>query len=96
MASTKETGCVLCHKAAALPPPSYPHVADARLSCRTCHQSAEVGALPIDHALRADTSCLLCHDIAIKGSSSPVGGPTPAPGVGPIMPLSPPPMVTSD
>jgi len=91
MASTKETGCVLCHKAAALPPPSYPHVADARLSCRSCHQSAEIGALPIDHALRADTSCLLCHDIAVRSSSSPDTGSTSAPSVGPIVPLSPPP-----
>jgi hypothetical protein len=70
MASTSETGCVLCHKAADLPPPSYPHVADARLSCRTCHQSAEIGALPIDHALRADDSCLLCHEIVVHGASA--------------------------
>lgn len=90
MASTKETGCVLCHKAAALPPPSYPHVQDARLSCRTCHQSAEVGALPIDHALRADSSCLLCHEIIVHGASPSPGGSTPSPGVEPLPTPSPP------
>jgi hypothetical protein len=89
MASSKESSCVLCHKAAVLPPPSYPHVANARLSCRMCHQSAEVGALPIDHALRADTSCLLCHEIAIRASASPSDGPAGSPSDGPIVPLSP-------
>jgi len=77
MASTDEAGCVLCHKPAALPPPSYPHAADAIVSCRVCHQSAEVGALPIDHALRDDSTCLLCHDIK---SASPVpAAPPPSP-----------------
>jgi hypothetical protein len=69
MASTKESDCILCHKPTTLPPPSYPHAANARISCRTCHQSAEVGGLPIDHALRADSTCLLCHDIKQDGAS---------------------------
>jgi hypothetical protein len=72
MASSKESDCVLCHKATDLPPPSYPHAADVYLSCRTCHQSAEVGALPIDHARRSDETCLLCHDINVVGASAPV------------------------
>jgi hypothetical protein len=76
MASSKETDCVLCHKPTALPPPTYPHVADARLSCRTCHQSAEAGGLPIDHALRSDDTCLLCHDLAYKAGAS--GLPSPS------------------
>jgi hypothetical protein len=63
MASTTEEDCVLCHKPTDLPPPTYPHAANARLTCRTCHQSAEVGGLPIDHALRADGTCLLCHEL---------------------------------
>ena len=89
MASTKETGCVLCHKAATLPPPSYPHVSDARLTCRTCHRSAEVGALPIDHALRADTACLLCHELAGQSSSSPILPPMPTPSLPPLPTPSP-------
>ena len=63
MASSQEGDCVLCHKPAELPPPSFPHVIDQPLTCRACHQSAEVGGLPIDHALRGDATCLLCHDI---------------------------------
>ena len=74
MAGSKETDCVLCHKPAALPPPQYPHAADARLSCRSCHRSAEVGNLPIDHALRQDSTCLLCHDIK-EVPTAPVGTP---------------------
>ena len=70
MASSKEGDCVLCHKPTSLPPPAYPHPADARLSCRTCHRSAEAGALPIDHALRADTTCLLCHEIALQAGAA--------------------------
>ena len=77
MASTKETDCVLCHKPTTLPPPEYPHPANARLSCRSCHQSAEAGALPIDHALRTDSTCLLCHDIKVAGGS-------PAPAASPV------------
>lgn len=69
MASSAEADCVLCHKPADLPPPAYPHVADARLTCRSCHQSAEAGALPIDHALRSDEMCLLCHDLKFTGST---------------------------
>lgn len=76
MASAKESDCVLCHKPATLPPPSYPHPANARLSCRTCHQSPEAGALPIDHALRTDSTCLLCHDIKVEAASAPAGSPT--------------------
>lgn len=63
MASSSEGDCVLCHKPAELPPPSYPHVADPPLTCRSCHQSVEAGGLPIDHALRGDATCLLCHEI---------------------------------
>lgn len=70
MASSREADCVLCHKPATLPPPSYPHPADARISCRSCHRSAEAGALPIDHALRTDTTCLLCHEIALQAGAS--------------------------
>lgn len=73
MASTRQEDCVLCHKPATLPPPSYPHVANAPLTCRSCHQSSEVGGLPIDHALRGDATCLLCHDIKQADQ------PTPAP-----------------
>ena len=69
MASSRESDCVLCHKAATLPPPSYPHAADVFLGCRSCHQSAEVGALPIDHARRSDATCLLCHEINVVGAS---------------------------
>jgi len=76
MASSKESECVLCHKPTSLPPPSYPHPDNARLSCRTCHQSAEAGALPIDHALRTDSTCLLCHEIDVAGASGPATGPT--------------------
>ncbi|HEY6057578.1 MAG TPA: hypothetical protein VIV06_06060 [Candidatus Limnocylindrales bacterium] len=71
MASSREEDCVLCHKPAVLPPPSYPHAPDARLTCRTCHQSVEVGSLPIDHALRGDASCLLCHDIRQAAGPTP-------------------------
>ncbi|HET9681659.1 MAG TPA: hypothetical protein VFP19_06425 [Candidatus Limnocylindrales bacterium] len=70
MASSNEADCVLCHKPAALPPPSYPHAASVYLDCRSCHQSAEVGALPIDHARRTDDTCLLCHEINVVGASS--------------------------
>lgn len=70
MASSNEGDCVLCHKPATLPPPSYPHAADAALGCRSCHQSPQVGELPIDHALRSDRTCLLCHDIVQTGASS--------------------------
>lgn len=76
MASSRESECVLCHKPTSLPPPAYPHPANARLSCRTCHQSAEAGALPIDHALRTDSTCLLCHDINVAGESRPASQPT--------------------
>jgi hypothetical protein len=69
MASSKESDCVLCHKPARLPPPSYPHAASVYLDCRSCHQSAEVGALPIDHARRTDDTCLLCHVINVVGAS---------------------------
>jgi hypothetical protein len=82
MASSKESDCVLCHKPADLPPPSYPHAADVYLSCRSCHQSAEVGALPIDHARRSDSTCLLCHEINVVGASGPIGpslAPRPSP-----------------
>lgn len=78
MATTKETDCVLCHKPTPLPPPSYPHAADASLSCRTCHQSPEVGGLPITHALRTDGTCLLCHELKFQQTlSSPVVAPSP-------------------
>lgn len=70
MASSREEDCVLCHKPATLPPPAYPHVADARVGCRECHQSGQVGGLPIDHALRSDASCLLCHEIKLQNESS--------------------------
>jgi hypothetical protein len=83
MASTKESDCVLCHKPATLAPPSYPHVADPRLTCRSCHQSAEVGALPIDHALRSDDMCLLCHQLLYQPGVSPLplpSVPLPSPG----------------
>lgn len=73
MASSKESACVLCHKPATLPPPAYPHAANATLSCRACHQSAEVGALPIDHALRSDSTCLLCHEITVISNSGKPG-----------------------
>gem|GEM_PF-3164349 len=69
MASSKQGECVLCHKPTSLPPPSYPHPENARLTCRTCHRSAEAGALPIDHALRTDSTCLLCHDIKVVGDA---------------------------
>jgi len=71
MASSRESDCVLCHKPAMLPPPAYPHAADAQLGCRACHQSEQVGGLPIDHALRSDSTCLLCHEIQIEGSPQP-------------------------
>ncbi|MBI3751414.1 MAG: hypothetical protein HY263_07130 [Chloroflexi bacterium] len=73
MASSQESACILCHKPATLPPPSYPHAANAILSCRACHQSAEVGALPIDHALRSDSTCLLCHEITVISDSGKPG-----------------------
>jgi hypothetical protein len=77
MASSREADCVLCHKPATLPPPSYPHAANVYLNCRSCHQSAEVGALPIDHARRTDDTCLLCHEINIvRASPSTVPLPT--------------------
>jgi hypothetical protein len=69
MASSKESACVLCHKPTDLPPPQYPHSADAALGCRECHQSEQVGGLPIDHALRSDRTCLLCHEIKTEGES---------------------------
>jgi hypothetical protein len=78
MASSKESDCVLCHKPATLPPPSYPHAASVYLDCRSCHQSAEVGALPIDHARRTDDTCLLCHEINVVGASP---GTAPLPSV---------------
>lgn len=86
MASTKESDCVLCHKPTTLPPPSYPHAANAILSCRACHQSAEVGALPIDHALRADSTCLLCHEINVVSANGSPGtvGPGTSPGTRPL------------
>jgi hypothetical protein len=71
MASSRETDCVLCHKPTPLPPPAYPHAADAALSCRECHRSEQVGGLPIDHALRSDSTCLLCHEIQVEGSPGP-------------------------
>jgi len=77
MATTDQSDCVLCHKPAQLPPPTYPHAADAQLSCRTCHQSAQVGGLPIDHALRADRTCLLCHDIMRDDQSPALTPPQP-------------------
>jgi hypothetical protein len=83
MVSKKETECWLCHKPQALPPPEYPHAADANLSCRQCHQSAETGALPMDHALRADNTCLLCHDIK-RVPASPGASPLASPGTSPI------------
>ena len=90
MASSKQSDCVLCHKPTTLPPPSYPHPENARLSCRTCHRSAEAGALPIDHALRTDTTCLLCHEIAVQAGASasplltvPGGSGLPLPSTGP-------------
>jgi hypothetical protein len=76
MASAREDDCVLCHKPADLPPPSYPHVVNPPLTCRACHQSVEAGGLPIDHALRGDATCLLCHDI--KQVPQPTPTPTPA------------------
>jgi hypothetical protein len=86
MASSKEGDCVLCHKPTSLPPPSYPHPENARLTCRTCHRSAEAGALPIDHALRTDSTCLLCHDIKVVGESPAASGPTLDPS-GLLLPL---------
>ena len=76
MASSDESDCILCHKAAPLPPPQFPHAADAALGCRSCHQSEQVGGLPIDHALRADRTCLLCHDI-VAADGSPFIPPSP-------------------
>jgi hypothetical protein len=77
MVGRNEDECWLCHKPTTLPPPEYPHQADARLSCRECHKSQEVGNLPIDHALRADSTCLLCHEILTVGGS-------PAPSLPPL------------
>jgi hypothetical protein len=68
MVSKRQDECWLCHKPTTLPPPQYPHPANAHLTCRNCHQSSEVGGLPIDHALRDDTTCLLCHDIKIAAA----------------------------
>ena len=84
MASSDESDCILCHKAADLPPPQFPHSNDAALGCRSCHQSEQVGGLPISHALRSDRTCLLCHDIVTEGGatfppSSPSAQP-PSPG----------------
>ena len=94
----QESDCVLCHKPTTLPPPSYPHPADARISCRACHRSAEAGALPIDHALRTDTTCLLCHEIALQAGASgsplltvPGQSALPLPSTGP--PASPEPLI---
>ena len=85
MASSAESDCVLCHKPADLAPPSYPHVADARLTCRSCHKSAEAGALPIDHALRSDDMCLLCHELRYSGPTpSPLSVPLPVPSPLPL------------
>jgi nitrate/TMAO reductase-like tetraheme cytochrome c subunit len=90
MASTKESDCILCHKPTTLPPPAYPHAADAPVSCRTCHQSPEVGGLPIDHALRADSTCLMCHDIKQDGASPSVPLLLPSPSLlPPVTPLTP-------
>lgn len=76
MASRKEDTCTLCHKPTSLPPPTYPHALNDRLTCRDCHKSSEVGNMPIDHALRADATCLLCHEIKRVGAPrpSPSGG----------------------
>jgi hypothetical protein len=74
MATSEEGDCVLCHKPAELPPPTYPHVDDPPLTCRACHQSVEAGGLPIDHALRGDATCLLCHDIKQVAAPAPSGG----------------------
>jgi hypothetical protein len=78
MVGRRQDECWLCHKPTALPPPQYPHAADARLGCRSCHQSADVGNLPIDHALRQDSTCLLCHDIK-EASAGPSATPSVAP-----------------
>ena len=67
MASSDASDCILCHKAADLPPPQFPHSTDPALSCRACHQGEQVGGLPISHALRSDRTCLLCHDIVTEG-----------------------------
>lgn len=89
MASTDQSDCVLCHKLTPLPPPTFPHSADAALGCRSCHQSEQVGGLPIDHALRADRTCLLCHDIAQAGTSPVPASPGPAsPGPQSLIPLT--------
>jgi hypothetical protein len=93
MASSKETDCILCHKPTTLPPPAYPHPADARLSCRACHQSEQAGALPIDHALRTDDTCLLCHDIKRTGDAPPVTLPSGSPGT--VIPPTQYPLLTS-
>jgi hypothetical protein len=78
MVGRNEDECWLCHKPTELPPPEYPHQADAALTCRSCHQSPDVGGLPIDHALRADSSCLLCHDIKkVAPTPSAPTGPSP-------------------
>jgi hypothetical protein len=98
MASTKESDCILCHKPTPLPPPQYPHAADARLACSECHRSPEVGNLPIDHANRTDDECLLCHDIKIGNViTGPGQSALPSPGeswepsldVSPSFPLTP-------
>lgn len=90
MAGRNEDECSLCHKPTQLPPPAYPHPAEARLTCRTCHQSAEVGGLPIDHALRKDDTCLLCHEIKEAApSASPSGSPGRSPLPSPITGLAP-------
>jgi hypothetical protein len=80
MASADEDTCVLCHKAAELQPPAYPHEADNRLECSSCHRSPEVGGLPIDHARRTDDQCLLCHDVKYA---------LPGPTLGPVPTLGP-------
>ncbi len=47
MASSKESACVQCHKPTDLPPPTYHHVADPRLSCRSL-PSLRRGRQPAD------------------------------------------------
>ena len=72
MVGRRQDECWLCHKPTPLPPPQYPHRANASLACRNCHRSGDVGGLPIDHALRQDSSCLLCHDIKqVPAASAP-------------------------
>ena len=74
MVSKSPSDCTLCHKPTELPPPQYPHPAEAVKSCKACHQSAEIGALPMTHALYADSMCLLCHDIKTGGTAPGTSG----------------------